>query len=185
MIAIDTVSQIPQQIHAFNWHSPSWDLFIFLFWLVASVFYTFAAGRGRIINILISVFMAKLLTLEAPFLTDAIKARLPENLFALQQLIVFAIIFFLLFTFLGRYAFKTSADSRKMASIVFGLFFSILQIGLLLNTVLTLMPQAVQGSFSPLVQTVFIKNPATFIWLIAPLVYLITLGKHISHHDEL
>lgn len=180
-----SVSETTELVKNFNWQSPSWDLFVFLFWLVASVFYAFAAGRGRIINILISVYMAKLLTIEAPFLTEAIKARLPESVFALQQLIVFGILFILLFTFLGRYAFKTSADSRKMASMVFGLIFSVLQVGLLINTVLTLMPQAVQNSFSPLIQLVFIKSPAAFVWLIAPLAYLIVLGKHISHHDEL
>ncbi|MBI3231618.1 MAG: hypothetical protein HYZ51_00875, partial [Candidatus Doudnabacteria bacterium] len=116
-----SVSETTELVKTFNWHTPSWDLFIFLFWAVASVFYAFAAGRGRIINILISVYMAKLLTLEAPFLTDAIRSRLPESVFALQQLIVFAILFVLLFVFLGRYAFKTSADHRKMASIIFGL----------------------------------------------------------------
>lgn len=171
-------------VKTFNWHNPSWDLFIFLFWIVASVFYTFAAGRGRIINILISVYMAKLLTLEAPFLTNAIKQSLPSNVFAVQQLIIFAIFFIFLFIFLGRYAFKTSADHRKTSSIVYGLLFAVFQIGLLINTVLTLLPVSLREGFSPLVQTVFISNPASFIWLIAPVMYLILLGRHISHHDE-
>lgn len=179
------LSETTELVKSFNWHTPSWDLFIFLFWLVASVFYTFAAGRGRIINILISVYMAKLLTIEAPFLTEAIKSRLPESVFALQQLIVFALLFLFLFTFLGRYAFKTSADHRKMTSMAFGLIFSVLQIGLLINTVLTLMPQGLQKSFSELIQMLFVRDPASFVWLVAPLAYLIVLGRHISHHDEL
>jgi MFS family permease len=179
------VNSTTELVRAFNWHSPSWDLFIFLFWAVASVFYAFAAGRGRIVNILISVYMAKLLTLEAPFLTDAIKARLPESVFAVQQLIVFALLFVVLFVFVGKYAFKTSADHRKMASLVFGLLFSLLQIGLLINTVLTLLPLSVQNSFSELVQLIFIRNPASFVWLILPVGYLILLGRHISHHEEL
>ena len=178
------ISGTTELVKTFNWHNPSWDLFIFLFWIVASVFYTFAAGRGRIINILISVYMAKLLTLEAPFLTDAIKQRLPENVFAVQQLIIFAIFFILLFVFLGRYAFKTSADHRKTSSIIYGLLFAVFQIGLLINTVLTLLPGNLQESFSTLVKTVFIQNPASFVWLLAPVVYLIVLGRHISHHDE-
>lgn len=179
-----SVSETTDLVKAFNWQSPSWDLFIFLFWLVVSVFYTFAAGRGRIINILVSVYMAKLLTLEAPFMSAAIKASLPESLLALQQLIVFAVLFLLLFTFMGRYVFKTSADHRKMASMVYGLVFSVLQIGLLINTILSLLPPDVKNSFSPLIQTLFIKGPAPFIWLIVPLVYLVLLGRHISHHDE-
>jgi len=178
------LSETTELVKSFNWQSPSWDLFIFLFWAVAAVFYTFAAGRGRIINILISVYMAKLLTLEAPFLTDAIKGRLPESVFAVQQLVVFGILFVLLFIFLGRYAFKTSADHRKMSSIAFGLIFALLQVGLLINTVLTLLPTGVQNSFSELIQILFIRNPASFIWLVAPVGFLILLGRHISHHDE-
>ena len=178
------LSETTELVKAFNWYSPSWDLFIFLFWAVAAVFYSFAAGRGRVINILISVYMAKLLAIEAPFLTDAIKMRLPESVFAVQQMVIFVILFVVLFIFLGRYAFKTSADHRKAASIVFGLIFSILQIGLLINTILTLLPIGMQDSFSELIQILFIRNPASFVWLVAPLVFLILLGRHISHHDE-
>jgi hypothetical protein len=157
---------------------------VFLFWASASVFYAFSAGRGRIINILISVYMAKLLTLEAPFLSQAIEGSLPSNLFAVQQLIVFVSLFVILFVLLGRYAFKTSADHRKIASILYGLIFAVLQIGLLINTVLTLLPVGVQNSFSQLIQKLFIYSPASFVWLILPLIYLVLLGRHLSHHDE-
>lgn len=178
------LSETTELVKAFNWHNPSWDLFIFLFWAVAAVFYTFAAGRGRIINILISVYMAKLLTLEAPFLTDAIKSGLPDSVFAVQQLAVFGILFVLLFVFLGRYAFKTSADHRKITSLAFGLVFALLQVGLLINTILTLLPASVQNSFSELIKIIFIYNPASFIWLVAPVGFLVLLGRHVSHHDE-
>ncbi len=181
---ISTLSQTKDLVQTFNWNTPSWDLFVFLFWASASVFYAFSAGRGRIINILISVYMAKLLTLEAPFLSDVIEGSLPSNLFAVQQLVVFVLLFVILFVLLGRYAFKTSADHRKMSSMFYGLLFAVLQIGLLINTVLTLLPLGVQNSFSQLVQTIFIHNPASFAWLILPLGYLILLGRHLSHHDE-
>ncbi len=179
------LNETTELVRAFDWHAPSWDLFIFLFWLVASVFYTFASGRGRIINILFSVYIAKLLTLEAPFLTEAISSRLPENILAVQQLVVFVILFLLIFIFIAKYAFQTSADHRKIRSLFFGLLFSLLQIGLLINTVLTLLPLTVQSSFSPLIQTLFILDPASFIWLVAPLGFLVALGRYISHHNEL
>ncbi len=185
MLSLITVNQANGLIHNFNWHNPSWDLFIFLFWVVAAVIYAFTAGRGRIINILISVYMSKLLVIEAPFLTQELSKRLPQSVFALQQLITFVILFLLLFLFLGRYAFRTSADGRHLGSVVFGLIFSFLQIGLLINIILTFLPASTQGGFSDLVQTVFIKNPASFIWLIIPLVYLIILGKHVADPNEI
>ena len=69
----------------FNWHTPSWDLFIILAWGVASVFYAFAAGRGRIISLLMSLYIAKLLVYEAPWLRNAINSKLTGSLVGLQR----------------------------------------------------------------------------------------------------
>jgi hypothetical protein len=184
--AANTYSQINSQIHNFNWHSPSWDLFIFLAWLAVSVIYAFTSGKGRIINILVSVYIAKLLTIQAPFLTNAISGKLPSALASLQQLVVFILLFIILFIFLGRYAFRSSVDSRHMVgSIIFGLIFAIMQIGLLINIILSLLPVGIQNNFSSLIHTIFINNPAGFVWLIAPLIYLILVGKFISDSNEL
>ena len=172
-------------IHTVNWHTPSWDLFILLAWAVAAVIYSFAAGRGRVINILLSVYIAKLMVLEAPFLTNLVNKKLNLNVVSLQQLAAFGIIFFLLFLLLGRFVFRTSADSRNLGSMVFGLIFSFLQIGLLINIILTFLPPNVQNNFSPLVQTLFTKDPASFIWLILPVAFLIVLGKFVGDSTEL
>src|SRR5690242_7174237 len=118
---IAQLATIESLIRGFNWHSPSWDLFIVLFWLVGSIIYAFAAGRGRILSILISVFMAKLLVIEAPFLQSELSKHLTASLLPLQQLITFVVLFVLLFMFLSRYAFKTSADGRQMTSVAFGI----------------------------------------------------------------
>jgi hypothetical protein len=178
------VSYIQQLVHGFNWHNPSWDLFIILFWLVGSVIYAFAAGRGRILSILISVYMAKLLVIEAPFLQTEVSKHLHGALLPLQQLVTFAILFLLLFMFLARYAFKSSADSRRMTSIAFGLVFAVLQVGLLLNIILGFLPIETQNHFTPLVHFLFLQRNAGFVWLILPVVYLVALGKFIGERSE-
>lgn len=184
MFAVTSVSDANNLIQSFNWHQPSWDLFIFLFWGVASVFYAFAAGRGRIISLLMSLYIAKLMVLEAPWLANAINQKLPGGLVSLQQLISFLIIFVLLFVMLSRYAFRTSADGRHFGSIPFTLVFAVLQIGLLLNTVLGYL--AVSGqTFSPLVSLVFLSGASGFIWLLAPLVFLIILGRSVADPTEI
>lgn len=179
------MSEITNLIETFNWHSPSWDLFILLAWVAVSMIYAFTAGRGRIINILMSVYIAKLLVVEAPFITRQLEEKLPDSVSSIQQLITFGVLFLVLFIFLGRYAFRTSADSRNFGSIAFGLVFSFLQIGLLINIILTFLPGGVQESFTPLIRLVFIDNPANFVWLLVPLVYLIILGKYITDPNEL
>ena len=128
--------------------------------------------------------MAKLLVLEAPFISNAIGSKVPENFVSIQQLIVFVVLFLALFFLLGRYAFATSADSHRLGSLVYGLIFALLQVGLLINIILTLLPMGIQQSFSSLIQTVFITDPASFIWLIIPLLYLVVLGRHLSERQD-
>jgi hypothetical protein len=185
MQAIKLLNTVESLIHGFNWHNPSWSLFIILFWLTAGVIYAFAAGRGRILTILVSVYMAKLLVIEAPFLTQALSHHINTTVASLQQLATFVILFLLLFLFLGRYAFKTSADGRQLTSFVFGIIFSVLQVGLLINIIISFLPDAVKSTFDPLIQFIFIQYPASFLWLIAPIVFLMLLGKFVSERAEL
>jgi lipopolysaccharide export LptBFGC system permease protein LptF len=84
---------------------------------------------------------------------------------------------------LSRYAFRTSADGRHFGSIIFGLIFAVLQIGLLINTILSYLAPAA-GTFSPLVSFIFISSTANFIWLVVPLIYLIILGRSVADPAE-
>ncbi len=177
-------ADVNQLIHNFNWHNPSWDLFIFLFWAVASIMYAFAAGRGRVISLLMSLYISKLLVLQAPWLTNAINSKLPSTLLSLQQLVTFLIIFILVFILLSRYAFRTSLDSRHLASVPFNVVFSFLQIGLLINTILSYL--AIAGrSFSPLVNLIFVSNVSNLLWTLLPLAFLIFLGRSVTDRHEL
>jgi len=178
-----SVADANNLVQNFNWHTPSWDLFILLAWAGGSVFYAFSAGRGRIISLLMSLYIAKLLVLQAPWLTSAINNKLPGSLGGLQELVSFLLIFIVLFVFLGRYAFRTSADGRHFGSIIFGVLFSFLQLGLLISTILTYLSHT-GSTFSPLVTFLFLAPSAGFIWTILPLVFLIILGRSIADPNE-
>jgi len=182
---MNQITQVQQLVRSFNWHAPSWDLFIILFWLVAAVIYAFAAGRGRILTILISVYISQLVVLKAPFLSTEVGKKLPTAALSLQQLATFAILFVILFIFLGRYAFKTSADSRRMSSVGFGIVFAFLQVGLLINIVINYLPTVYRDNLAPLFQFLFVQDPASFVWLLLPVVFLIALGKFVSERAEL
>jgi hypothetical protein len=88
-----------------------------------------------------------------------------------------------LFVLLSRYAFRTSADGRHFGSIIFTLAFAVLQVGLLINTILSYISPA-PGTFSSLISLIFISPTANFIWLILPLLYLIILGRSIADPTE-
>lgn len=177
--------QFQSLVRNFNWHSPSWDLFILLVWLVASVLYAFAAGRGRLLSILVSVYMAKLLVIEAPFLNNVVNQKLHIVTASLQQLATFGALFLMLFFFLSKYGFRTAADGRGGgASLIFGIPFAVLQIGLLINIVMSFLPGPVQMSFSPVVQFLFLQHGANFVWLLLPIVFLVIFGRFVSHRSE-
>lgn len=167
-------------IHTFNWHSPSWDLFILAFWLVASVLFAFAAGRGRMLLILVSTYMSQLLVIKAPFLADAAAEKFNIGMASMSQLAAFVVLFLLFFIFMGRYAFRSTADGRQILALPFTLIFTILQVGLLVNIVLNYLPDQVKNSFSPLIQFLFLHPNAGFIWLLAPVVFLIIIGRFVS-----
>lgn len=171
-------------IQTFDWYSPSWSLFIMLFWIVASVIYAFSTGKGRTLTILVSVYMAQLLVLKMPFLSNAVSDRFGVATGTMQQLVAFVILFALLFFFLGRYAFKSSADGRHFSALGFGIAFSVLQIGLLVHIILGYLPEHVQNSFEPLIQFVFLHPNAGFVWLVTPVVFLVLLGRFLSERHE-
>ncbi len=184
-LAATYINQVSQSAQSFNWHNPSWDLFIILFWAVVSLIYAFAAGRGRVINMLFSLYIARLLVTQAPWLTNAVSQKLPSQFNALQLLVSFLIIFILLFIVLGRYAFRTSADGRHFGSVPFTLFFSVLQVGLLISTIIGYLPAATVATFSPLIKLLFVNSPAPFVWLLLPLGFLVILGRSVADPTEI
>ena len=85
-----------------NFSSPTWDLFIILFFLVFSLLYGLSLGRDRILVIIVSIYMALAVANSAPFLrtiegTTIQVAVGPYFAFRVTLFLsVFLIIFFLL-----------------------------------------------------------------------------------------
>src|SRR5579872_7088627 len=93
-----STSQYLALLHTVNFHNPSWDAFIFFFWIAVSIIYSFSAGRGRIVSILMSVYMAELLVIQAPFLSQALGQRIGAVIY-LSQLLLFLVLFGFFFWF--------------------------------------------------------------------------------------
>lgn len=167
-------------ISTFNWYAPSWDLFILLFWVVASVLFAFAAGRGRMLSILVSTYMAQLLVIQAPFFSDAVSNRFNIGTATIAQLAAFVILFLIFFIFLNRYAMRSSIERRQLLAMPFVLVFTIFQVGLFINIVLSYLPDYVQNNMSPLIQFLFLHPNAGFIWLLLPVVFLVLAGRFLG-----
>lgn len=181
---MDSLGKLPGLIQSFNWHEPSWSLFIVLFWVVAAVIYALASGKGRILSILVAVYMAKLLVIEAPFLKELVNERFSIATDSLQYLATFGVIFGILFLFLSKYGFRATAEGRGGMTLLFGIPFSFLQLGLLINIVLGFLPPTVTENFQPLIKFIFLDPGANFVWLVLPVVFLLIFGRFVSHRHE-
>ena len=168
-------------LNSVNFHNPSWDAFIFFFWAIVAVIYSFSAGRGRIISILVAVYMSELLVIQAPFLSTAVGDQFCLALY-LGRLITFLVLFGFFFLVLSKFVFRTSVENRRWGSWLFSLFFAVLQVGFLISVILSFLPPEVKTSFAPLVKFVFISETANFVWLLLPIAFLVFMGRHISDH---
>lgn len=177
-------SQYTSLLHTVNFSNPSWDAFIFFFWIVVSIIYSFSSGRGRIISILMAVYMSELLVIQAPFLSNALAGKLGSVVY-LSRLITFLVLFGFFFMVLSKFVFRTSVESRGLTSWIFSLLFAFLQVGFLISVILSFLPQAVKDGFAPLVKFVFLSSTAEFVWLILPIIFLILIGRHISDHSRI
>jgi hypothetical protein len=135
--------------------------------------------------VLISIYISKLLTSEIPWLSSELGKHVKGNFLSFEQLIVFGVIFLILFFFLSKYAFRSSVDGRHLGAIIFTTTFALLQMGLLINLVLGFLPSKMQESFSPLVQFVFVNPTAHFVWLLAPIAFLVVLGRLVTDRAEI
>jgi hypothetical protein len=176
--------QITNLLGSVNFHNPSWDAFIFFLWIIVSIIYSFSSGRGRIISILVSVYMSELLVNQAPFLSAAIGTKFGLALY-LARLGTFLVLFGFLFLVLSRFVFRTSVESRGFSSWLYSLIFGFLQVGFLISVIFSFLPQELKTNFAPLVRMVFITDTAVFVWLLLPIVFLVILGRHVSDHHRL
>ncbi len=160
-------------ITSVDWSKPTWDLFIFLFFVVAAFLYGISLGRDRILVIMVSIYMALTVVNTAP---DTIAVK---DLFVIR-VSAFLGLFLVLFFLLSRSALLRSiaaADNKGNWLQVF--VFSILHVGLLISVTLSFLPAEVVKQLSPLTKSIFILPPAPFLWVLAPIIAMVvfTNGK--------
>ena len=160
-----------------DWNNPSWDLFIVLFFLIASLIYGLSLGRDRIIVILVSVYMALAVVNYAPFAESFIKGTSLKSFF-LIRILSFAAVFVILFFVLARSALLNTIASKNAASSWWQvLVFSALHVGLLISITLSFLPASFSGQLASFTRDVFATETARFIWIILPIITMALIRK--------
>jgi hypothetical protein len=170
-------AQVLETINSVNWMNPSWDLFIILFFVVASLIYGVSLGKDRIIVILVSIYMSLAIVNQIPFLTGFDANVSVNDSFALR-VTVFLGVFILLFFFLSHSALiKTIGHNNRQGSLFQVMIFSFLHVGLLISVTMSFFPSDLANVLSPLTQTLFISDIAKAVWVILPVLAMAAFGR--------
>ncbi|MBU0707610.1 hypothetical protein KKG41_04525 [Patescibacteria group bacterium] len=158
-----------------DWSQPTWDLFIILFFVIASFLYGISLGRDRILVILVSIYMALAVVNTAPYIGDMSTTEVGVNQFFVVRISLFLGVFILLFFLLSRSALlqTIASNSEKRGNFWQIMIFSILHVGLLISITLSFLPDTSSESLSPLTQTIFTSELGRFLWIVVPIILMI------------
>ena len=154
--------------------TPSWDLFIILFFVVMGV-YGFLLGRGRVFNILISTYVGLVIATQLGNFAFDYLSKITEvshsvtfTLFVAKVFTFVAVLFVLI---LNKELSGGSDDS--MTSPVYTATYGVLAAGLVLSSVFSFMgdaDRAVLFTTSRFASTVYSYQ---ILWLVAPILVVI------------
>jgi hypothetical protein len=154
--------------------TPSWDLFIILFFVIMGV-YGFLLGRGRVFNILINTYVGLVIATQLGSYAFDYLSKITEishsfnvTLFGAK---VFAFVAVLFVLTLNKELSGTNDDS--FSSPIYTATYGVLAAGLILTSVFSFMGDAERASLfasSNLASTVYQYQ---ILWLVAPIVVVI------------
>lgn len=153
----------------------TWDAALLLVLVIGAFFYGLRVGRDRAVTVLFATYVALAVVTNAPvlgILASAVGITRDPTL----QLAWF-IGFFLLTLFVIWKSDIVRNLSRDRGSWWESGVFSLLQIGLTVSIVLSLLPLTVTDGVQGVLRPLFIGNAARSFWLIAPLPCLLLLGR--------
>ncbi len=155
-----------------NLSNPSWDTFLVLFYLSTAIIYSFFVSRERLAVVLLSVYSALAIVQGTPILS-ALLSGYQENMFQIR-VAAFVVIFLLLYVILSHnMTLHSEIGHRWWQAVVL----SFLQVGLLISSILILIPKSVFTS--QLSEYFFTSDIARSVWMILPIAsMLIMRNKH-------
>jgi hypothetical protein len=172
--AVTTSVDLAAKLGGINWATPTWDLFIVLFFLVTVFLYGMTMGRDRVIVILVSIYMALAVISNAPYLNN-LRANINISDYFALKVTTFLGIFVLLFFLLSRSALLKTFGGMASGSWWQVFLFSVFHVGLLVSITLSFIPPEAVGHLAPITQALFASDGGRFFWIVAPIVAMVML----------
>ncbi len=180
-LALDT-SQVSSYLSTINWLTPSWDMFIILFFIVASLMYGVSLGRDRLLVILVSIYMSLAVVKYVPFITNFDASVNINDAFALRVSVFLGIFIFLFFLLSQSALMRTLGVNSEQGPMWQVILFSILHVGLLISVTLSFFPTEASDVLSPLTRTLFVGDAAKAFWVLLPVFSMAFVGRAKSAH---
>ena len=151
--------------------TPSWDVFVLLFFLIGVFLYGIALGRNRLIIILIALYFSFSIFSLSELLRNAGTTLFRHSDFA--SLLTFLVLFILVFITVGQSNAARALSHESVGALWQTIIFSILQVGLTISIALSLLPVSLQSRFSSFITFIFLGSIGTALWVCLPVLFLI------------
>ena len=158
--------------------NPTWDVMLIILLVGGSLFWSFLAGRRKIVSTIMVTYMALAIFPAIPVaqLTKMLGIR---DAF-LGTIGIFLILFILMVWLLGARRSRSFAPGAPWWQVF---FLSLAQSGLLAHIILSLLPPSQTILLSPLTRRVFLDPSVHLWWLVAPAMLLILI-RRLAMRDE-
>jgi hypothetical protein len=162
-------------LQAFDFSSPSWDLFIILFFVVFSMLYGVSLGRDRILSIIIAIYMALAVVHTVPAFSGIAGEQLSVSVgstFAFRVTLFLGTLL-LIFFFLSRSALSWTLGGQDTGPLWQVVLYSILHVGLLISVTLSFLPTQTIGLFAPITRSLFLSETGRMVWVVLPIIAMV------------
>lgn len=171
-----------------NWFAPTWDLLIFVFFVVVAFMYGLSLGKERMSVALLCIYVSLALVSNISYLS-VITEKLGFGYPYLVKMMLFWMIVILLFvvflkSLLAEYMSSFAGGWKSKRALSQTIVFSILNIGLLTSISLSFLPEELVAKSLPVAKMVFYNEPSRLIWLIIPLGALILIQREVLREIE-
>ncbi len=163
----------------FNWSTSSKDLIILLIFAVMVLIHIFSLKKNKVFSLLFSVYTSYLAILFFPY--NLWLSHLSLNRLVWIKVAGFIILIIIFMEVFSRNRIFTSSHTGIIKRVFQSIIWGVLNAGLILALLSTLLPLSFLNQFSGLSLNVLATKLAKFIWIVLPMVLLLFSVKFRKH----
>jgi len=164
---------------ALNLANPKWDVMVFAFLFMTTLFYGLGLSKNKILAFLFSTYIALAIVDSLPVVSSWWGNLKEGSELGIGLVLLSVVIFIIAFLFAHSALSKFFAKEEARSPVAYNFLLSFLHVGLITHIVLSSIPNDVAMTFSLFTQRLFMGDVARVFWFLFPLVTIIILAKKI------